>query len=494
MLYFLITLFSFAIFLSFIKFLPYNTFDLLFTGLYMVLISYVSNYIFSKIFNIRPNFESQLITGFILALIVGPTSLIKNILFLSFIPTIAMASKYLIAYKKQHILNPAAFAVTLSAVLLNQGASWWAGGASMLVFVVLGGLLMLRKLKRFHLVISFLLSYSLLLSLFNIYTQGISILPDLLKGAFLSPSLLFFTFIMLTEPITSPANKKFRIYFGIFCGILYATASTYLTIFYSLELSLLCTNLVFRIVSFSEKYSLILQEKKEIAKGIWEFIFEPTKKFAFTPGQYLEWSLPHPHPDSRGERRYFTISSSPTEKDLKLTVKIPKKSSSYKKALLDLKSGESIYATNLEGEFVLSEDSSQKYVFIAGGIGVTPYISIIKYALDKYRKINATLFYIARDESEFTYKELLTKAEKKLGVKVVYVISENPPANWNGETGRLNEEIIKKYIKEIELPIYYISGPQPMVMAYEELLQKIGHGKIKYKADFFPGYEETYSK
>lgn len=494
MLYYLVVLFSLAIIFS-LKFLPYNPVDLLESGFYVVFLSFVINWLIAKSFKLRPNFESQFITGLILALIVGPLPLFKNLLFLTVVAALAMVSKYIITYKKQHIFNPAAFAVTITAAAMGQGASWWIGSPLMLPFIAVMGLVMSRKLRRFHLVLSFVISYAVSLSVFSFNSVGASGILNLLQSAFLSPPLLFFTFVMLTEPITSPADRRMRIYFGLFTGFIYAIFSTYFTVSYTLELALISSNLVFRIVSFSEKYDLILQQKKEIAHTIWEFIFEPTRKFSFIPGQYLEWTVPHSHTDSRGNRRYFTIASSPTEKNLRLTVKIPvDKPSSYKNALKNLKTGDSIFATNLEGEFVLNKDTDQKYVFIAGGIGVTPFISFVKNALDKNQKIPGVLFYIAHDVSEFVYKDLFATAEKKIGLKVIYVLGENPPKGWNGEVGRLSEEMIKKHLSDFESPIYYISGPQPMVMAYEDLLQKIGNGNIKYKADFFPGYEETYSR
>lgn len=495
MLYYVTALYSLAIIFSFFKFLPYNWFDLLASGMYLIGVCFVVNQLIARIFKIQPNYESQLITGTILALIVGPLPLLANIVFLTTVAALSMVSKYLISFRRQHVFNPAAFAVTITALIIGQGASWWIGGSVMLPFIAVMGLIMARKLRRFHLILSFVVSYALFLSIFSFSSVGANGILNLLQNAFLSPPLLFFTFVMLTEPITSPADRKMRIYFGLFTGLIYAAFSTYLTIFYTLELALLTANLLFRIISFSEKYNLVLQQKNEIAQNIWEFIFEPTRKFVFTPGQYLEWTVPHKHTDSRGNRRYFTIASSPTEKSLRLTVKIPSdKPSSYKNALKNTKVGDSIYATNLEGEFTLAKDSAQKYVFIAGGIGITPFISFVKYAIDKNQKVDGTLFYIAHDVSEFVHKDLFTEAEKKLGLKIVYVLGDNPPKGWTGEVGRLNDDMVKKYVKDFENSLYYISGPQPMVMAYEDLLQKIGNGKIKYKADFFPGYEETYSK
>ena len=456
------------------------------------MICFLANQIFGLLFKTKPNYESQLITGLILALIVGPLPFSSNLIFLTLLAFIAMASKYVFAYKKQHIFNPAAFAVVITAITIGQGASWWIGDKTLLPFIVAGGLLMVRKLHRFNLIFGFLLGYAFSLALLNLSNSLSN--PTILLNALTSPSLLFFTFVMLTEPITSPADRKFRTYFGIFTGLIYAVYTLYLSnIYYSLELALLSANLLFRIIRFSEKYSLVLQDKTEIAPTIWEFIFEPTNSFSFVPGQYLEWSLPHPHTDSRGNRRYFTIASSPSEKTIKLAVKIPEKASSFKKELLKLKPGSEIYATNLEGEFVLEKDAKTRYIFIAGGIGITPFRSIVKYMLDKNLSFPITLFYIAKDAKEFAYKELFKKAES-LGVKTVYVVSENPPKDWSGETGRLSREMLERHVPDFYSNLFYISGPQPMVMAYEDLLSEIGKGKIKYKADFFPGYKETYTK
>lgn len=492
MLWYLTILYSLAIVFSFIKVLPYSYIDLLTSGLYLVLIAYLSNQAFAFVFKLKTNYESQLITGLILALIIGPLPILSNLFFLTIAAVVSMGSKYIVAYKKQHIFNPAAFAVVITAIAISQGASWWIGDKIMLPFIFIGGLLLLRKLRRFHLVISFVFSFATFLSISSFGSTGISGIPNLLYSAFLSPPLLFFIFVMLTEPITSPADRKMRIFFGIIAGFIYVLFSNYLSLFYSLELSLLAANLLFRIVSFSEKYSLVLQGKKEIAKSIWEFVFEPVKPIQFVAGQYLEWSIPHAGTDARGNRRYFTIASSPSEKTIKLAVKIPEKPSSFKNALLNLNQGSEIYATNLEGEFVLDTKNKTPLVFVAGGIGITPYRSSVKYMIDKNISRPITLFYIAKNPSEFVYKELFKSAER-LGVKTVYLVSE-PTKEWEGETGHLTLEMIRKYVPEYESSVFYISGPQPMVMAYEELLQKIGNGKIKYKADFFPGYEESYTK
>jgi ferredoxin-NADP reductase len=485
MLYFLSILYLIAILLSLFRLLPYNPFDFIFSGIYLLALCYLANQFFSFLFKVKPNFESQFITGLILIMIIGPMSLFQNLLFLTLIPLLAMGSKYLIAFNKQHFFNPAAFAVVITAIFLGQGASWWAGSMYLLPFILLGGLLIARKTSRFNMIFGFLLSSTLFLLLFKRIPFEIKAVSDYL----INPGTLFFSFIMLTEPITSPANKKLRLAFGAAAGLIMVLLQTYLVIFYSVELSLLVANLLGRIVHFSKKYHLILKEKKQIGSGIWEFLFSPAQPIAFIPGQYLEWSLVHPHADSRGFRRYFTIASSPTEQELHIAVKIPDKPSTFKQALTNLRPGDGLYATNLEGEFVLQKNPNTSYVFIAGGIGITPFRSMIKSLLDNKIKAQITLFYITHDSNEFVFDELFDEAQKQFGLQVVHVVSENPPANWDGEVGRLDETMIKKHIPDYLNRIFYLSGPQPMVMGYKKLVQSMGVKHIK--TDYFPGYNDA---
>lgn len=482
MLYFLLVLYGTAVILSLFRIFPYSPFDFLFSGLYLIVLCWLCNQAFARVVKAKPNFESQFITALILILIIGPLPLKENLLFLSLAALFAMGSKYLIAINRQHIFNPAAFAVVATALILNQGASWWAGNNLMLPLVLVGGLLVVYKIERFNIVLGFLLSSTLFLLLF----KNISIpqIPNYL----INPGTLFFTFVMLTEPITSPANKKLRLYYGVITGLLMVIYQTYLGVFYSMELALLSANALGRLVHFSTKYRLVLKEKKEIAKGIWEFIFVPNKPIHFLAGQYLEWTIASRYPDSRGNRRYFSIASSPTEKEVLLTIKVPEKASSFKQSLLALNPGDALFATNLEGEFVLAKKPNDSYVFIAGGIGITPFRSMIRSLVDSKTNVPITLFYVAHDASEFVFDDLFEEAKKACGLQIVHVVSENPPPNWQGEVGRLSDIMIKKYVTDYQKRSFYLSGPQPMVVGYKEMLQQMGVSKKQIKTDYFPGY------
>lgn len=230
-LYYLSFLFGVAVILSFLQILPDNPTDILVSGFYLIFLCYLSNQVFGYLFKIKPNYESQLITGLILGLIIGPLPFLPNLLFLTVTPILSTASKYIFNIRKQHIFNPAAFAVVFAAIFLGKGASWWIGSLAIAPFIILGGVILLRKIHRFNLVLGFLIPYLLF------YPQ-----------TFLASPILFFSFVMLTEPLTSPADKNLRTYYGIFTAFIFILLQKFFAVSYTLELSLLVANVFGRLV------------------------------------------------------------------------------------------------------------------------------------------------------------------------------------------------------------------------------------------------------
>ncbi len=255
--YYLRFLFGVVLFLSFLKILPYNPFDILISGLYVITGCYIANQLFAHLFKVKTNYESQFITGLILALIIGPLPLLSNLFFLTIAPVIAMASKYLIAINKQHIFNPAAFAVVITAVLFHSGASWWIGNLPMWPFIIIGGIIVLRKIHRFNLTLGFLLTYLLFIMLINL--QNIISLHTaiaIFTNVFLMSPILFFSIVMLTEPLTSPADRNLHTYYGIFTALVFIMLQKFSPFSYTLELSLLIANVAGRIVRLKTDYKV----------------------------------------------------------------------------------------------------------------------------------------------------------------------------------------------------------------------------------------------
>lgn len=227
-----------------------------------------------------------------------------------------------------------------------------------------------------------------------------------------------------------------------------------------------------------QEYKLKLEKKTRLNESISEFCFVPDSPIKWTAGQYLRFTLDHANPDRKGRKRWFTISSSPTEKRVCLTTRINNKGvSSFKKALDNLPTGGEIVAGELDGDFVLPE-KRQKLAFIAGGIGVTPFHSIVKYLVDKKEKWDIELLYFARSESDFVYRDLFESAQL-IGLKTTYKVTNDLPS----------PDYIKKQTPDWSDRLFYIAGPEPMVKELEKALVASGVKDDRIMIDDFPGYE-----
>lgn len=487
--YYLIALVLAAVVLGFFGLVPVNPWGLIFSTFVLISVSFITNKIFARIFGVPTNLESFYITALILALIITPPQtrhLFSNFPFLVAAGIISMASKYIINWRGKHIFNPAAFAVAVTAFTVGFAASWWVGVLPMVPFVLIGGLLVARKLQRGDLVATFLV-----VALLTIIVSTLPIpIPTTLNQMVLHSSFLFFAFVMLTEPQTAPQAKRWRLLYAALVGLLFAPNIHFGSLYSTPEFVLLVGNVFGYIVSPKGKYLLALKSKNKIGENIYDFIFARDKKLSFTPGQYLEWTLGHKRADLRGTRRYFTIASSPTENNIRLGVRFNHPGSSFKGNLVAFEPGRKLLAGQLAGEFILPKDVNQKLVFIAGGIGITPFRSMIKYLLDRGEKRSIVVLYSNKTFSEIVYEDVLFEAQEKLGVKTVITLTEldSLPADWQGQTGRINSEMIRREVPDFLDRTFYLSGPHSMVTGFEDTLKQMNIPKQQIKIDFFPGY------
>jgi glycine betaine catabolism B len=481
-----------AVVLSFFDLVSYTWWHLLINMGLFIGFCLLANYIFSKIFKVKPNYESQYVTAEILALIVGPLHPWNDIVAIILISFLAMAGKYVLVYGKRHIFNPAGLGVLAGAFLIGQSASWWVGNRYLLPIVIIGAIFVIQKLRWWHLVGSFLITYVIGLTI-GLRIQGADnpTIFSALQSTVLDSALIFFATVMLVEPLTAPRGKNLRIAYGAFIAIIMVSMPMLFPNYgYSIETSLLLGNLVFFLLTKkTERQTLKLVEKVQESPDTTSFIFEPVKKFDFDAGQYLQWTLAHDKHDTRGIRRFFTIASSPTEKFIRLVSKFNPKPSTYKQTLAAMKPGDEIVVSQLDGEFTLPKDDKQKLAFIAGGVGITPFISMAEYLLATNQRRDAALLYANKTEKDIIFNDLWQKAEKA-GLKTIHVLSESTPVGWTGQTGFITAEMIQKIIPDFKDRMFFISGPEPMVIAFLKMLKGMGVPSGKIKRDYFPGYQE----
>lgn len=220
------------------------------------------------------------------------------------------------------------------------------------------------------------------------------------------------------------------------------------------------------------------------ADHIYTLWLQPASKQSYLAGQYIEMYLPHTNPDDRGEKRWFTLSSSPTEELLAITTKhAGDPVSSFKQHLFALKPGNSLTLSEPMGDFVLPKDTSIPLVFVVGGIGVTPVRSMVKWLLDNHQQRDITLIYGVKNSSEIAFTEVF----ETYGLTPEVIVSE-PDDGWQGPTGHITTEHILEVSDNDPRTLIYVSGPEPLTEKLEANLKAAGVSPDRLVLDFFPGY------
>jgi glycine betaine catabolism B len=217
----------------------------------------------------------------------------------------------------------------------------------------------------------------------------------------------------------------------------------------------------------------------------------------YTAGQFAFFDIGGVSNDPKGPIRHFTIASSPTEDFILISTRI--RDTPYKKRLSSLEKGVKVKVRGPEGKFVLHEDYSKAAVLLSGGIGVTPFRSMIKYATDKQLPLKLNMFDSNRDQANILYKNEFDECLKtNRNLKIIYTITPAeeqgptpPTSSWKGERGIINKTMLTKYLttSELDNSVFYVCGPPGMLKAMQNLLQDDLHiPKERIKVEEFTGY------
>lgn len=227
-----------------------------------------------------------------------------------------------------------------------------------------------------------------------------------------------------------------------------------------------------------------LHHIEPLTETIRTFWFEPERAFRFTAGQFSEFTLPHPHPDERGTKRWFTLSSSPGNPLISITTRVSTEhSSSFKRALSAMQPGDSIEMAEAMGDFVLPKLVQTPLIFIAGGIGITPFHSMFEWLAERREQRDIRFFYAVNSEDDIVFQDTFERAN----IHATIIVSQ-PSAAWGGERGRLSADMVLGMQPLTDDTLIYISGPEQMVESLQKEFKQRGIDKRQLVGDFFPGY------
>lgn len=231
--------------------------------------------------------------------------------------------------------------------------------------------------------------------------------------------------------------------------------------------------------------NITFHHKQTEAPSIVTLFFSPDKVTSFIPGQFVELTIPHEKPDNRGDKRWFTIATSPNNTLIGITTRIVSDASSFKLALQELKPGDSISMSEPMGDFVLPKNRATPLLFVAGGIGITPFHSIAQWLHEHDEQRDIRLLHAITTEDDLIFSDTFHRA----GISETTFVFHPSPA-WGGERGQLTAPYIKRLAESDPDTLIYIAGPERMTEKLTKDLHKLGVAKHSIVTDYFPGYSD----
>jgi ferredoxin-NADP reductase len=237
-------------------------------------------------------------------------------------------------------------------------------------------------------------------------------------------------------------------------------------------------------------YSSRLLSRTQVAEGTMAFRFAKPSGFDFKAGQFATWTLlDPPETDAEGNRRTFTIASAPFEDQLMFATRM--RGTAFKRSLKSVALGTEIKLVGPMGSFTLHANPTRPAVLLAGGIGITPFFSIVKQASHDRSSQKLHLFYSNHRPEDAPFLDILRELEKtNPNFCLIATMTDlaHSQSKWEGETGFISKEMLARHVIDLQSPIYYIAGPPAMVAGMREMLVTSGIDEDNLRMEGFAGY------
>ncbi len=236
-------------------------------------------------------------------------------------------------------------------------------------------------------------------------------------------------------------------------------------------------------------YTLSFQEKKQVATGTFEFIFSKPEGFTYEAGQNMDWTLiDAKENDAEGLLRTFSLTSAPSDSYLAFATRM--RDSAFKRQVAQFQKGNEIQAQGPNGDMTLQLLGPQNpAVFLAGGIGITPFLSMVKDAVQKKLPTEISLFYSNHSAADAPFFEELKQLFSQLP-NGKFIPTMTNDENFQGEKGYIDAAMIQRHVKDIQSPIYFVAGPPAMAEAMKKTLRDMGVPRLHIVSENFDGYEK----
>lgn len=236
------------------------------------------------------------------------------------------------------------------------------------------------------------------------------------------------------------------------------------------------------------KTNIKLIKKEEVANGTMAFHFAKPDGFEYRAGQFGDFKLVNPpETDAEGDVRGFSIVSAPFEEDIYFATRL--RDTAFKRVIKDLPVGSELEMDAPYGDFTLHKTESTPAVFIIGGIGVTPVRSMIAQATHDKTGHKITLIHSNKTPADAPFtKDFEKLAGENPNFTFVPAYSDDAPSDFDGERGRVDADMIRRHVSDVNAPIYYLSGPEGMVKAMRQLLVDLEVNEDNIKTEEFAGY------
>lgn len=238
------------------------------------------------------------------------------------------------------------------------------------------------------------------------------------------------------------------------------------------------------------EYSIELVKRETVAEATMAFRFARPSGFQFTAGQCADLTLVHPaETDAEGDTRTFSIASPPFEDELLFATRM--RNTAFKRTLGTAAVGTRLRIGEPMGSFVLHRNTAKPGVFLAGGIGITPFLSIIRQAVRDKSGHRLYLFHANRRPEDAAYLDILqAAAASDPNFRFIPTMTGMAKSHmaWTGETGRITREMLARYLPTLRGPIYYVAGPPAMAAATRQMLAQAGVDEDDIRSEEFGGY------